>query len=215
MWETIQYVGSPIALVAFGIAAFATVYRFKLRQQVALLERLPEYERASFISRSLESYQMEHDNLTRKQKFDLVHTVLEHRIRRLKIAAIASVVIIVIVAVSVVLSFLATRNTPDAVINKQEAAHINKQEAALELLRKLNAVDNTEDAEGSLAEIAAILVQVQKTGEMESVKGVLTHRAASETPPYTSQQLSNAVAKFEGAVVAFRQSPNVDDAAHI
>lgn len=104
MWEAIQYVGSPLALVAFIAAVVATILRARLRHRVTLLNTLPEDQRLAFLEASLETYHIKHDNLTRQQKYELMLNVLDGRSTRLRIVAKTLVIIAAIVAVAIVLS---------------------------------------------------------------------------------------------------------------
>lgn len=117
MWQAIQYVGTPLALTAFIVAAVTTAIRFGLEQRVKLLQTLPENERAEYLEKSLETYHIKQDNLTREQKYQLMLTVLRHRSERFKIIALTSIAIItVVVAVAITISILATRH-PNEVNN--------------------------------------------------------------------------------------------------
>ena len=66
MWQAIQYVGSPIALAAFVVAVISAAYRARVRADLEKLRSVPDAQRAEVLSRSLETYHVKDDNLTRE-----------------------------------------------------------------------------------------------------------------------------------------------------
>lgn len=110
MWEAIQYVGSPLALAAYVAAVIATVLRARIRQRVQLLQTLPEKERADYLTQSLETYRIQHDNLTRQQKHELMLEVLRQRAVRLKIISLTAIAITAILAAAVVTSIFVVQH---------------------------------------------------------------------------------------------------------
>lgn len=114
MWEAIKYVRTTFALIAFIVANIKTVVHVWLKQQVKLLQTLPENERAEYLAKSLETYHIKQDNLTREQKYVLMRNVLKHRSKRFLIIALSSIAIIAVVAVAVVISVFAMRHANEA-----------------------------------------------------------------------------------------------------
>ena len=69
MFEAIQYVGTPIALVAFIVAAAAYVYRGRLEERRKLIESAPEQERARVMESTLRDFStVPTDTLTKEQR---------------------------------------------------------------------------------------------------------------------------------------------------
>jgi hypothetical protein len=102
MWRAIQYVGTPLTLIAFVAAIVAFVYRSVLKARIDAIRSAPAKERAGLIEKTLETYSIKDDNLTREQKFGLMSMVLENRIRRLKIIALTSITAAFIAAAVVI-----------------------------------------------------------------------------------------------------------------
>jgi len=62
----------------------------------------PKGERAEVLRRSLETYHISHDNLTRQQRYDLMTLVLTQRAHRLRMIAQTSIALTTIIAVATV-----------------------------------------------------------------------------------------------------------------
>jgi hypothetical protein len=110
MWDAIGAVGTPITLVAFVVAVVATIYRVREQTKIKVINSAQEADRAELIDKSLETYHIQHDNLTRQQKYDLMMRVLQDRASRLKVLAGTSIVIAVLLAGTIII--LAAVNQP-------------------------------------------------------------------------------------------------------
>lgn len=83
-------VGTPIALVAFIVVAVIYAYQYftkarleneqkKIESDLKKLELIPEADRAKAVDESLTRYGLSAENLTRDQKFSLLHKELENK----------------------------------------------------------------------------------------------------------------------------------------
>jgi hypothetical protein len=112
MWTAIQYVTTPLSLIAFLVAVLAVVYRVRLKHKLAALKTVPEKERGALLEKSLETYSLTDDNLTRNQKYELLTRVLENRVRRMKIVAYSAVPVTVVAFVVAAVIFAANKPVP-------------------------------------------------------------------------------------------------------
>ncbi len=105
MWTVVQYISTPFTLLAFISAVLAWSYSAKLKDKAEVLKTLPEGERATYLEKELESYQMDaaQKGVTGQQKFELVQLVILQRAHRLKILAMVAVVVAVVLAVTVII----------------------------------------------------------------------------------------------------------------
>ena len=104
----IQYVGTPIALIAFVIAAVAWSFQVKLKAKADLLEKLPLEQRESYLSKELESYQIDsaQKGVTGKEKVELMRLVIQQRLERLKVVVFAAVILAIILAIVIMVASL-------------------------------------------------------------------------------------------------------------
>lgn len=105
MWETIQYITTPLTLIAFVGALVTIAYRRKLESKKELINSAEAADRAKLIEASLETYHLKDDNLTKEQKFELVKKLLDQKIQRLKINSITLILLAVIFAVTALIGF--------------------------------------------------------------------------------------------------------------
>lgn len=95
-FEAIQYVGTPIALVAFIVAIAAYAYRSSLVERRKLIETAPEADRARLLDSELRGVDAE--KLTREQRYQLAVRMLEHRAARFRTTAILGAAAAVLLA---------------------------------------------------------------------------------------------------------------------
>ncbi len=79
MWSAIKDVSTWTAAVAFIAAVLGSVLFLLIRQKAALIETAPSEERAKLVEMTLDGYRIEHDNLTRAQKYELLMTQIQLR----------------------------------------------------------------------------------------------------------------------------------------
>ena len=104
MWQAIQYVGTPVALVAFVVAVAATLVRARLTVAQRMIASAPEEQRAQLVERALQTYTLagDRDNLTREQKFALLCREIDKRAERFRITTITSIIVAIIVSGTVI-----------------------------------------------------------------------------------------------------------------
>jgi hypothetical protein len=104
LFEAIQYVGTPIALVAFIVAVVAYAYRGRLEARRKLIEAAPEQERARLLEATLRDFStVPTDTLTREQRYDLAVRLIAERTAKFKMMTMVSVVIAGMLAAVVVI----------------------------------------------------------------------------------------------------------------
>jgi hypothetical protein len=105
LFETIQYVGTPIALVAFIVAVVAYAYRGRLEERRKLIEAAPEQERGQLLEKTLRDFTtVPTDTLSREQRYNLAVKLIEERAAKFRLMTLGSVIVAVILA-GVVLAF--------------------------------------------------------------------------------------------------------------
>jgi hypothetical protein len=93
-FEAIQYVGTPIALVAFVAALIAWSYRARLAERRKSIESAPEAERAKLLDSALRDFStVPTDTLTREQRYNLANKLIDERAHKFKLLMIVSVII--------------------------------------------------------------------------------------------------------------------------
>ncbi len=107
MWHAIQYVTSPLTLIAFIVAVSCAVYRVRVQRDIRLLEAVPREKRDHALTALLGTYNITDDNLTAQQKFALMKTVIAQKADRLKLAARTATIMfamlgVVLVAVTLI-----------------------------------------------------------------------------------------------------------------
>jgi len=103
VFEAIQYVGTPIALVAFIVAVVAYAYRGRLEERRKLIETAPEQDRGRVLEAALRDFTtIPTDNLTREQRYDLALKLIEERRAKFKMMTFASLAIALLLAAVVV-----------------------------------------------------------------------------------------------------------------
>ena len=124
MWTVVQYVGTPLTLLAFIAAVFAWSYSVKLKEKAELLKTLPESERVVYLEKELESYQIDavQKGVTGQQKFELMQLVILQRAHRLKIVAMTAIAIAVVLAVTIIMVWV---SGDSITVNKGVAAKGN------------------------------------------------------------------------------------------
>jgi hypothetical protein len=101
-FQAIQYVGTPIALVAFIVALAAYVYRSRLVERRRLIEAAPESDRGRLLDATIRDFTtVNTETLTREQRYTLALRLIEERAARFRLTAYAGVFTAVILAVLV------------------------------------------------------------------------------------------------------------------
>jgi len=102
-FEAIQYVGTPLALIAFVAAILAWVYRARLAERRKLIETAPAEERAELLVATIRDFStVPLENLTREQRYQLAVRLIDERRSRFRLAALVAVLAAVTLAVAVV-----------------------------------------------------------------------------------------------------------------
>lgn len=98
-FEAIQYVGTPIALIAFIVAIVAYAYRARLVERRKLIEAAPERERGRLLDATIRDFTtVNTETLTREQRYTLALRLIEERAARFRMTAFASIAAAVILA---------------------------------------------------------------------------------------------------------------------
>jgi len=101
-FQAIQYVGTPLALVAFLVAVAAYAYRHRLVERRKLIETAPEAERARLLDATLRDFTtVNTETLTREQRYQLAQRLIDERAARTRIMALVGVGVALILAVVV------------------------------------------------------------------------------------------------------------------
>lgn len=105
LFDAIQYIGTPIALVAFIIAVVAYAYRGRLEERRKLIEVAPEQERGRLLEAALRDFTtVPTDTLTREQRYSLATQLIDERAAKFRLMMVLSVIVSVLLA-GVVLAF--------------------------------------------------------------------------------------------------------------
>ena len=100
-FEAIRFVGTPIALIAFIVAVGAYVYRSSLLSRRKLLEAAPPDDRARLLEATIRDFsQIQTENLTRDQRYQLALRLIEERAARFRTMALVGVVLSAFLAAS-------------------------------------------------------------------------------------------------------------------
>jgi hypothetical protein len=142
MWRVIQFVTTPITLIAFVIAVSAWLYRIKISSARKLVETANPKDRAELVLATLETYHIRNDNLTPDQKFDLMKKVIQVRANQSRLIALVAVVVAVLTAIVLAAALLAHGARKEAGTN--DGAELRHQgELRDKILSELNEVDET------------------------------------------------------------------------
>lgn len=117
IFTTIQYVGTPVALIAFIVATVAWSFKVKWKAKADLLEKLSPEDRETFLSKELETYQIDaaQKGVTGKDKVELMRLVILQRLARLKVLALTALVVAIVLAVVIILISLKGNGNVNAV----------------------------------------------------------------------------------------------------
>jgi hypothetical protein len=101
-FQAIQYVGTPIALVAFAIAVAAYAYRSRLVERRRLIEAAPEGERGRLLDATIRDFTtVNTETLTREQRYTLALRLIDERAARFRMTTYAAVATAALLAVVV------------------------------------------------------------------------------------------------------------------
>jgi hypothetical protein len=142
MWRAIQYVTTPITLIAFVVAVSAWLYRARIFERKRLIETAKTEDRAELVLAVLKTYPIPCDNLTRDQKFELLKKLVQQDANRFRTIAIVAVLISILTAAVLGLALVA----PSIGITKgdNDGAESHYQaELRAKSLSELNEVDET------------------------------------------------------------------------
>lgn len=103
IFEFIDNVGTPIALVAFFLAVALYIYKHRVNGKLNLIKSAPEKDRSKLIEASMETYHLTNDNLTKDMKYNLVIKVIEEKRKRLTIYIIALITLAVIISAALLM----------------------------------------------------------------------------------------------------------------
>jgi hypothetical protein len=101
-FQAIQYVGTPIALVAFAIAVAAYAYRSRLVERRRLIEAAPEGERGRLLDATIKDFTtVNTETLTREQRYTLALRLIDERAARFRMTTYAAVATAALLAIVV------------------------------------------------------------------------------------------------------------------
>src|SRR5258706_4584534 len=102
-WGAIQFVGTGLSLVAFGVAAILYAYRARLAHRAEIIRSAPEKERLDAIALTVEFFRVDVSRLTRAQQQEIALTQIHARARRdLLLAGLSLAVAILLAAIAIV-----------------------------------------------------------------------------------------------------------------
>ena len=105
IFEIASNIQTPLAALSFISAVIAFIVFILLKQkkkQIEIINSASERDRAELVERSLETYHIKNDNLTRQQKYDLMMAVLRGRVQRFRTGALVALAGFLILLISVV-----------------------------------------------------------------------------------------------------------------
>lgn len=103
-FEAIQYVGTPMALIAFIVAVVAYVHRSSLEGRRKLMELAPPEDRGRLLEAAIRDFTtVSTETLSREQRYQLALRLIEERAAKSRTTAVVAVLIALILAGSVAL----------------------------------------------------------------------------------------------------------------
>lgn len=98
-YEIIQYISTPLALIAFCVAIGAKVFQSKLAEKQKLIREAFEKDRGKLIEQLIRDFTIiETNGLTNKQKYDIIMKTIYLKEKKIKMTAIISIVLTFILA---------------------------------------------------------------------------------------------------------------------
>ena len=114
MWEIVGKVSSGITLCAFIFAVAVNAYKSKIQKEELLIRAAPESDRGKLKEKAIEGINIDANNLTKTQKYDLLLKDIELRSQKLKISALILIIITILTASIAVFAIYKTTNKKDA-----------------------------------------------------------------------------------------------------
>ena len=105
VFETATKVSTPLALLAFAIAAWLVWQITRTRQETKRLELLPDDERAQQVDEFLTRFGIDGGNLTREQKFKLIREEMRKRFALRLYSSVAVLIAFVVCFAIAAISF--------------------------------------------------------------------------------------------------------------
>jgi hypothetical protein len=96
MWQGISYVTGIFSLVAFIAAVVAAIVIAKEKSREAMIKYAPEEDQKDLIQAALEFFDVNPENLTKQQRFEIVIEQIRARARRFLISSVVCVVIAIL-----------------------------------------------------------------------------------------------------------------------
>jgi hypothetical protein len=121
MWETIQHITTPLALIAFLAALATVIYRRRLEITKEMISSAEPTDRAKLIESLSNTYHLDSKNLTKDQTFKLVQQELEYKIRRQKIFAITLIIMTIILASTALIGYSMTNKNAETDVSEKES----------------------------------------------------------------------------------------------
>src|SRR5712692_145033 len=119
IWGALQYVGTGLSLVAFGVAAILFAYRARLANRAEIIRSAPEKERLEAIAITAEFFRVDVSRLTRAQRQEIALIQIHARARRdLLLAGLSLAVAILLAAIAVAAIWAPRPSGPVAVVNQ-------------------------------------------------------------------------------------------------
>src|SRR5215471_13073660 len=118
-WGALQYVGTGLSLVAFGIAAILFAYRARLANRAEIIRSAHEKERLEAIAITAEFFRVDVSRLTRAQQQEIALTQIHARARRdLRLAGLSLAVAILLAAIAIAAIWLSKPTEPPIAVNQ-------------------------------------------------------------------------------------------------
>lgn len=139
IWTMIQYIDTPLTLLAFISAVLAWTYSVKWKGKAKLLKALPESERAAYLEKELGSDPVDvvQKGATEQQKFELMQLAILQKARHLKIVAVTAITITAILAITIIISgFLPGNYTHLSGSSKEASQSVSEQLGVKNFLTK-------------------------------------------------------------------------------
>jgi hypothetical protein len=190
MWSVVPLVATPLILLAFLAAVIAQRHSSHLKYELELIKSAPEQERGRLIEGKLRVYSLQHDNLTREQKFTLLQQQINlQRQRWNRITLISTTIaLLLFLFLALYLDFNASSraNNPSKTnapqFSPSQGATLNSNETTVCTISNFSVIANdTEIQDGDAAPAGTTLIIV---GSGDCKGGVRAARFNFDGQPY-------------------------------
>jgi len=123
MWNSIQYVSTATALVAFIFAAAAAVYARYINRQARLIESASDDRRAELVRATLEFFHVDTSGLTREQRYNIAMEQIRARASRFRIAMV--VLSLIALLSSALMAYALSKPPPSSQVEVVEVSSVD------------------------------------------------------------------------------------------